>query len=87
MTDPVRFSAEQLGRLQEIASSVDCECPNHLATLVTSLQGFEAYSAKCENKGEKDAAIHAMLHRETRRARVLMEDALSQLLVHEGIVL
>lgn len=85
MSDVMRFSPEQLGRLQEVASSVDCECPNHLATLVTSLQSFESYSARCKNKDDKDAAIHAMLHRETQRARVIMEDALSRLLVHEGM--
>ncbi|ALG66911.1 hypothetical protein [Beggiatoa leptomitoformis] len=82
-----RYSANELSRLQEIKSGVDCECPNHLADLVLSLQSFEDYSQRCQNKNEKDAAIHAMLHRKTAQARVLMEEALTELCRHENIVL
>ena len=70
------FTPAQLGRLQEIASSVRCECPNHLAELVSSLAAFEEYSKRCENRDAADAAMHAKLYRETSRARRLMEEAL-----------
>ena len=79
------FSAQQLGRLQEISSSVRCECPNHLAQLVSSLAAFEEYSKKCESRDAGDAAIHAKLYRETSRARRLMEEALIALCRYERI--
>jgi len=81
------FSADQLGRLAEISSAIDCECPNHLADIVGSLVSFERYSANCENKNEADAAVHRMLHHETRRARTIMDAALAKLVEHEKIEL
>lgn len=82
-----RFSRAQLGRLAEIQSTVDCECPNHLSELLLQLGSFEDYSLACKNRDPKDAAIHAMLHRTTAQARAMVEEALAQLLVHEKIVL
>jgi hypothetical protein len=79
------FSQAQLGRLQEITSSVRCECPNHMAELVSSLAAFEEYSKKCENRDDADAAMHAKLYRETSRARRLMEEALVALCRYERI--
>jgi len=79
------FSQTQLGRLQEITSSVRCECPNHMAELVSSLAAFEEYSKKCENSDAADAAMHAKLYRETSRARRLMEEALVALCRYERI--
>ncbi len=29
-----RYTREQLGKLMEVSSSIECECPNHLAQLV-----------------------------------------------------
>ncbi|MEC7521478.1 MAG: hypothetical protein VYE22_16485 [Myxococcota bacterium] len=84
---PRRFTPAQLGRLMEIQSAVDCECPNHLSQLVSSLAAFERYSAQCEDRGDADAEVHGMLHRETGRARALMEEALARLVAHEGIEL
>jgi DNA-binding NarL/FixJ family response regulator len=86
-TSPRRFSRAQLGRLAEIQSTVDCECPNHLSELLLQLGSFEDYSLACKNRDAKDAAIHAMLHRTTSQARAIVEEALAQLLVHEKIVL
>ena len=79
------FSQAQLGRLQEITSSVRCECPNHMAELVSSLAAFEEYSKRCENSDAADAAMHAKLYRETSRARRLMEEALIALCRYERI--
>jgi hypothetical protein len=84
---PRRYSRAQLGRLAEIQSSIDCECPNHLSELLLGLTAFEDYSARCENRNAADAAVHAALHRATAQARAIMEEALSKLLVHEKIVL
>lgn len=82
-----RYSRAQLGRLAEIQSTVDCECPNHLSELLIALSGFEDYALACKSKNEKDAEVHAMLYRSTVEARKRMEDALSLLLAHEKIVL
>ena len=79
------FTPQQLGRLQEIASSVRCECPNHLAEIVSSLTAFEEYSKRCESQDASDAAIHAKLYRETSRARRVMEEALIALCRYERI--
>lgn len=84
---PRRFTRAQLGRLREIQSKVECECPNHLSDLVLALSAFEDYSASCENKSPADALVHAGLFRSTAEARRIMEDALEGLLKHEGITL
>jgi hypothetical protein len=84
---PPRYTPDQLGKLLEIASSVQCECPNHLAQLVSGLQAFETYSKQCESKNDKDREIHALLYRQTATARDVMEEALSALVKHERIQL
>ncbi len=82
-----RFTKQQLARLREIESKVECECPNHLSELLLSLNAFEDYSAACENRNADDARIHSVLHRSTAAARRIVEDALVELLRHENIVL
>lgn len=84
---PRLFTRAQLGRIAEISTSIDCECPHHLSQLVTSLIAFEDYSARCENRGSEDAAMHRLLHDETSRARAVMGAALAKLLAHENITL
>lgn len=84
---PPRYSAEQLGVLLEISSAVQCECPNHLSQIVSSLQAFEAYSKHCESRNEADQQVHALLYRYTAAARAVMEEALTALVKHENIKL
>jgi hypothetical protein len=84
---PRRFTREQLGRLREIESRVECECPNHLSELLLSLGAFEDYAAACESRNSEDARIHALLHHSTAAARRIVEDSLVELLRHESIVL
>jgi hypothetical protein len=81
-----RYSDTQLGRLAETRTSVVCECPNHIATMLQSLVAFEQYARDCENRNERDAEVHRMLGLETARARRILEDAMQVLLVHEKIV-
>ena len=80
-----RFDDLQLASLQDIVSAVECECPNQVADLVLALNAFEAYSAQCQNRNEKDAQIHRMLARVTGHARAAMEYALKELCEFEGI--
>ncbi len=84
---PRRYSTQQLSKLQQIKSAIDCECPNHIADLVIALSAFESYSRDCKNRNAQDAEIHAMLYQSTAEARHLMEQALSQLCDYEGILL
>ncbi|KFA90428.1 hypothetical protein [Archangium violaceum] len=82
---PPRFTHEQLGRLLEVVATVKCECPNHLAQLISGLRAFEEYSKDCESRDEKDQRMHALLHRQTAVAREAMEDGLAALLEYENI--
>ena len=82
-----RFDDEQLARLFEVSSGLDCECPNHLASLVAALVSFERYSLTCESRDEADAGLHRRLGGQTAAARALLEDVLGDLCRHEGIAI
>jgi len=80
-----RFDDAQLARLFEVTSAIDCECPNHISSLVAGLVSFENYSRSCESRDEADAAQHRRLARGTSQARATMEKLLAELCEHEGI--
>lgn len=80
-----RFDDEQLARLFETTSSIDCECPNHLSALVSALVSFEKYSRTCEARDEADAQLHRSLEAGTGEARARLEVLLADLCEHEGI--
>lgn len=82
---PRHFNNQQLLRLAQASTAIDCECPHHLAELVTDLTAFEIYSAGCANRDEDDAALHRYLHRTTAQARALIEVALQRVADAEGI--
>ncbi len=82
-----RFTAEELTRIGSISTSIDCECPHHLATVISNLRAFERYSADCAHRDAEDAAMHQYLYRETVRANQVIENALRQLMAYEGIEL
>jgi DNA-binding transcriptional MerR regulator len=80
-----RFDDDQLAKLFEVSSGVDCECPNHLSSLVAGLVAFERYSETCESRDEADARLHRRLAEGTGQARALLESLLVQLCEQEGI--
>ena len=82
---PRAFDDRQLAQLREMRSSVDCECPNHISALVTSLVAFERYCATCAVESPEDAEFHAMLERRTSHARSMMERLLTRLCEHDGL--
>jgi DNA-binding transcriptional MerR regulator len=82
---PKRFTSNQLFQLSQVTTSLECECPNHMAGVIEQLAAFEDYSARCEVTTKQDAAIHGYLHQMTARARWLMEVALEKLAEVEGI--
>ena len=88
LTDiPVRrFGVEELAKLAGASAAVECECPTHLVDLVISLSAFEAYSAACESKNDKDAALHAYLHATAASARASLEEALERVARAEGLL-
>lgn len=80
-----RFNQQQLAKLARISSEIDCECPTHLAHLVSDLSAFEIYSANCASRNDDDAALHRYLHHTTARARALIEDALETVAEAENL--
>jgi DNA-binding transcriptional MerR regulator len=84
---PRRFNDQALARLATLSSAVKCECPRHLAELITSLSAFEKYSTECESRSPKDAALHAYLNATASRARDMIETALTQVIEAENIQL
>jgi DNA-binding transcriptional MerR regulator len=80
-----RFSPQQLANLSSTKTGVDCECPRHLAQLVSDLSAFEIYSDRCANHDDNEAALHRYLHRTTAEARALVEQALQKLADAEGL--
>ena len=82
---PRLYTQHQLARLSKITSAIDCECPQHLASLVTDLTAFEIYSAQCANRNEDDAALHRYLHHTTAQARAAVETALRKVVEIEKL--
>lgn len=82
---PRRFDDVRLAALREVAGALHCECPNHLATLVTNLVAFERYSLDCENRDDADAALHRSLAIESSRIRATLESLLERVCKHEKL--
>ena len=82
---PRRFTQQQIANLANISSTIECECPQHLAQLVAQLSAFEIYSAQCANRDDEDAALHRYLHQTTAEARAMIERALDRVVVAEGL--
>lgn len=79
------YDLDQLDRISRVSSTVECECPQHMAGLLQSLSAFEKYSEECEDRNPEDALLHGYLHRTTAQARRSMEEALRHLVMVEGI--
>lgn len=87
-TPPDRlYDDAQLARMREIVSSVQCECPTHLASIVECLVAFEAYSRRCESVDAEDAELHARLGRGTGRARAIMEQLLVEICEYDDLAI
>ncbi|MEM9480979.1 MAG: MerR family transcriptional regulator [Verrucomicrobiota bacterium] len=80
-----RFSDQQLAKISQMHTAIECECPQHLSSVLTSLVAFEQYSAECVSRSPEDEALHRFLYEETARARQIMENALEHTLEAEGI--
>jgi len=85
-TIPARkYSDAVLRRVSDISTSVLCECPRHVADLVSMLNSFEIYSQDCLSKSGEDARLHAYLTAVSGSARAMFEQALERIAAHENI--
>jgi len=66
-------------------STINCECPKHLADLIFKLSAFEKYSSECEVRNAKDAELHKDLENTSAKSRFLIEEVLIKLAKVEGI--
>lgn len=82
---PRRFIDEDLQKLRDIESSVECSCPNHLAQLASSLIEFEEYSRSCETTHPEDEELHAYLAHGAAQARSIVERLLLHAIEHAGL--
>lgn len=82
---PRRYDDAALAELAGMTGSVTCECPRHLAEILTMLGSFERYSGQCGSRNEDDAQLHAELGRASGLARVILEDAMARLIQAEGL--
>ena len=80
-----KYDDAVLNRLAKISTSIDCECPHHMAALLKSLNAFEEYCKMCESRNEEDIVLHSLLHTKTAQARSIMENALTVLADVENI--
>jgi len=85
-SSPRLYSDEELASLAELPSSIACECPRHLAEIVTMLVGFERYSAECVSTGPANAVLHRHLLDVSSVARTMFEQALARVVIDEGLV-
>jgi MerR family transcriptional regulator, light-induced transcriptional regulator len=84
---PRRFSDATLASIAARPSHMLCECPRHIAELVTQLASFEEYSRDCLNTSTQDAQVHAYLRSVAGSARALFERALEMVALHDGLEL
>lgn len=83
----LRFSQDSVALIAGSSPAIDCECPQHIAQLLTSIHAFEQYCAECETNNEQDAALHAFLGRVSGYSRALFEVALARVAAAEGFPL
>ena len=84
---PRRFSDVNLAKVIAELPSIECECPNHISSVVTALVAFEEYCAKCASRSPEDRLLHERLARGTGYARGVMEQLLLEVCEADGIEL
>ena len=81
----VPFSEKDLWEINMMSNPIHCECPKHLSSIISSLRGFEKYSADCEDLNEKDRVLHKELETRAAQARTIMELALRKVIKENAI--
>ena len=83
--DQQPFSDKELWEISVMANPIHCECPKHLSSIITSLKGFEKYSADCEELGYEDKLLHQELEQHSIEARIIIEKALRKVIKENAI--
>ncbi|PLC40631.1 MerR family transcriptional regulator [Ralstonia pickettii] len=81
-----RFDDKALSAFAGLTSTIQCECPRHLAELVIQLSAFQRYSDACLSRSPRDALLHRRLGNVANRAVQLLETALAEVVRHEGLL-
>ena len=68
-----------------MANPIHCECPKHLSSIISSIKGFEKYSADCEELSESDRILHRELEENAHEARIIMEKSLRKVINENAI--
>jgi DNA-binding transcriptional MerR regulator len=84
---PRRFNDDVLSTVTNASSTLQCECPRHLADLLLMTGSFERYSAQCASRNEADAQLHKDLEHAAGLARTVLEAAMERLARAEGLSL
>ena len=80
------FSNKQLIEMSTASAVIECECPQHLSSMIIKLVQFEHYSLECIERYEKDADLHALLGNMAGHSRSILEQALLKVLEAENLV-
>ena len=81
----VPFTDKELWEISVMANPIHCECPKHLSSIISSIKGFEKYSADCEELSERDRIIHRELEENAQEARIIMEKSLRKVINENAI--
>lgn len=82
---PPRYDDAALAAYAAAGSTVQCECPRHLADLLMMVASFERYSAQCASRNDADALLHGELEHAAAMARTVLELAMERLVRAEGL--
>jgi MerR family transcriptional regulator, light-induced transcriptional regulator len=75
---------DRAGDFAGLSTTIACECPRHVAEILTLLSQFE--DAACSSRDPEDEKLRAYLQRVAGASRSLFEQALERLAVREGLV-
>ena len=79
------FTDKELWEISVMANPIHCECPKHLSSIISSIKGFEKYSADCEELSESDRILHRELEENAKEARIIMEKSLRKVIKENAI--
>ena len=79
------YTEKELWEISVMANPIHCECPKHLSSIISSIKGFEKYSADCEELSESDRILHRELEENAKEARIIMEKSLRKVIKENSI--
>lgn len=79
------YSLEELTHLSNIKPDLECECPNHLASILRDLTSFAQYSLECVVNTPQDAELHQGVYESVKDAQRQVLSALQSVLAAENL--